>query len=244
MVTINYNREEQLLLSKAIPEKTDTYTPVSNKFIIDSIHQECENQGFVITNKRYVYNRKINNFLGFYSIQSTHESYERMIAFQNSYNKSKKVAFISGINVRVCGNGCVFGDNVFIRKHTGDVNTFLVQEIQHHLYKMNSEFESRVQFLEQLKYIDLPKRLMATLAGRMFIEYDLLPANSLSVLKDEIINPSFNYNSGENLYSFYQYCTYALKQIHPRLQIDKLNLLYEFVKDISDSYNDFYKTDK
>ena len=73
---------------------------------------------------------------------------------------------------------------------------------------------------------------MSELAGRMFIEENILQANQLSILKKEIHKPSFDYGGiGNSAYELYQHVTHALKGAHPLKSSKQFVKTHEFFND-------------
>lgn len=195
------------------PVETATYKPIGHKELVDTIENQLIEKGMFFTPK---YNSKQSGqiFMATYDIGKG--DFKQSLSCLNSYNKKTRVGIVTGTNTSVCDNGCLFGESKFLRKHTGNIQKELTKLIQNQINQMSDTFDKNLDWFEILKNKTLTSREMSELAGRLFIEEDLIQSNQLSILKGEINNPSFDYGgNNDTLYEFYQHITHSIKNTHP-----------------------------
>ena len=130
----------------------------------------------------------------------------------------------------VCGNGAMSKTDImtFDRKHTGDINIEFPIFIQNSLDDLDVLYNKMMMNFAKLKEVQLDRKLMSELAGRLFIEHDIISAEQMSTLKKEIEKPSFPQFIPENAYSLYQHTTYSIRNSHPSEIIEKYTNVHEF----------------
>lgn len=197
-------------LNTLIPEKTSTYTPVPHIDIINGIKAKIGGTNFT---EKYKQNGDGSVVVGTFTLQENTQI-NGQISFINSYNKRTKLGIITGAETFVCTNGMAIGELVQLRKHTGVVplDDFIVKGLEN----LQKDHVEVIKLMEQWKWITMSKKDMAELTGRLFIEDRVLSTSELTKLRKEISTPSYNYDAPEDsLYSFYQHCTHAIKEVHP-----------------------------
>lgn len=228
-----FSQVEQSIFNKELPLKTNTYTPVSHKSVITNIIQTLHDSGLEVSKKIYNESNNYDVITGTYLIEGKNNDFKRSLSFINSYNKKRKLGLVSGLSTMVCLNGCVSGDYKYQQKHQGDVNKQLQHEISLQIQNIDTEYEKLITWLNKLKLVTLTRKEMAELAGRMFIEEEILRTPQLNILKKEIIKPSFDYGgNSDEFYSFYQNCTCALKNAHPMESTKQHVQVYEFINNV------------
>jgi hypothetical protein len=208
----------ELILGASMPQQTRTYKPVSHKELIEKTYEEVDRAGFAISNEYYSIGKKGNQATGRYSITYGNDpDMTLMIAWQNSYDKSLSMKYAIGGHVFVCTNGCVSGDlGAFKKKHMGDIQTFTPPQIREYLNSAGETYEKLIRDKERMKEIEISKRVCSELAGRLFIEEEIITSTQLNILKREIENPSYNYGAPNTLWELYNGVTYALKESSPQ----------------------------
>lgn len=227
--------EECRLFDLPVPEQTNTYKPISYERGLSEMWDELEKLNLQVVSRRYVPNKDASQLITYFNIAMPgHDAYQMMIGQRNSYNKSMRLGLVSGANVFICGNGCIFGDVKYAQKHVGEVQWDFPVEIERHVNYIGEQFSDILERFRKLQHIPLTKREMAELAGRMFIEDEVISANELSKLKDEILVPTFDYSTGDyvfkndDAFGLYQASTLVLKDAHPYHNDRKLRVLSEF----------------
>lgn len=103
MISIEHiNREE--LFAIPLPAETDSYTPVSNKFILDTIDYMAKTMGLSLKAERFDSAKQGNMVVGNLNYEGTDPDMGLKIAFKNSYDKSRSFSIAAGSTVWVCLN--------------------------------------------------------------------------------------------------------------------------------------------
>lgn len=223
---MNYND----LILVPVPAKTDTYSPISHKNIVEEIKEEIDKKSLYVVNETYNVARGGNQLIGYMDIHSANTELGMRLAFRNSYDKSMSVAFVAGSTVWICSNGMISGEVKYLRKHTGEVASELKNKIVSGLNELERVFRLNESASVIMKDIEINKLDSAELAGRMFIEHDIIKSEQLSILKKEINDPSYNYNADNSLWQFYNNVTYAFKGAHPTNYIKQHIDFHNFIE--------------
>lgn len=222
-------REE--LFRIPVPTKTETYSPVSHKSIVSRIEKQLVANDLDLVKESFVANKYGEQVIGLMDIRSLRSDELGMrIAWRNSYDKSKTIAFAAGANAWICGNGMLFGDIQYIRKHTGNVLNELSDKISISINQLSGTLNEAVEYSILMKDIHVSKHSMAKMMGILFVEYNIITVRQMSVVKQQIVNSDFEDFKYENLWSFYNHVTFALKNTHPSQHMQKHLEFHNFVK--------------
>ena len=81
-----------------------------------------------------------------------------------------------------------------------------------------------------MKKITITERKQAELLGILYAEYEILSSEQMSIVKQQMDKPSYDYNCELNsLWAFYNHVTHALKKAHPRDWMDDQRKLHWFI---------------
>ena len=130
--------------------------------------------------------------------------------------KAMLAAFALGANIMICSNSVVTGEVSMIRKHTGTANQILTYGISEGIKQLGDNFLSIEKQLEEMKQIEISKRICAELVGRLYLEEEIITAHQLSAIKGELSFESYDYGVKDTLFNLYQATTHAMKSSHPR----------------------------
>lgn len=227
----NYQVTETDLYLAELPLETKSYKPVSHKEIIEKTKENLDIYGYKLNSEIYLANDKCTQVMGLYQIANMHDNEMCLeIAWMNSYDKTRTLKFAIGTRVFICSNGSVFGDRGhFKRKHTGEVKQITKENIQMFLEESSFVFNQMIKDKEDWKQKQISKRTCAELLGRMYAEEEIIKETQISIIKNEMITPSFDYEGADNsVWEFYNHCTHSLKNIHPTNYIKAHSNLYDF----------------
>ena len=128
-----------------------------------------------------------------------------------------------------CQNGCVSGDfGAFKKKHVGEIQTFTPQAITDYIKSAGEAFK-RIQIeREAMKQIEVDKRVISELIGRLYIEEELIQSTQLNIIQRELKKPTHNYGAEGSLWELYQFTTFSMKEIHPRLWMENHMNVHKF----------------
>jgi hypothetical protein len=222
METKTYNTTKELLITTPIPQQTRTYKPVSHNQLIDLTLNSIHQAGFNLDKELYSASSNGQIANGKFTISNVHDKEMQLqIGWQNSYNKQLTLKFAIGTKIFICQNGCVSGDHgTFKKKHAGEIQTFTPQAITEYIKASGEMFQRMQKQRDNMKQIELSKRKQAELVGRMLIEEEFIESTQLNIIEKELKRPSHDYGAQNSMWELYNYTTYAMKEVHPRLWMD------------------------
>jgi hypothetical protein len=230
-VDINEIRKVQLPMSSSDMRK---YQAVSHLDVIDSIKEELDKRGIGIVKENYKLGRFGQQLYGsFLTDMNVDSEMSSAVHFTNSYDKTKRLEIKSGALVLVCTNGMVriSESGSSSRKHVGAINVELASMIDEAMDNMEMEYKMLIEAKNHLKQVEVDMRRRAEIAGRLFMEKQILSVTQMSVFKNEFertTNP-FNDNSA---WTIYMNATQALKLSHPVSYISDHQKLHEFAMEV------------
>tara|TARA_R100000995_G_C3484522_1_gene126349 strand:- start:63 stop:923 length:861 start_codon:yes stop_codon:yes gene_type:complete len=220
------------LSQASFPNHGSTYTVIRHKFLIDASRSILRTHGFNIIDETYTATSNLNVAQGRYQIQSDKDSeLGMMFAWSNSYDKSTRFQCGIGAYVFVCNNGMVSGDLAsYARKHTGNADSEAFNHIMSQIKHADKYFSKLILDKDELKKICLNKKEQSELAGRLFMDEELIDATQMSCIKNEMSKPSYEYQADlDNAWTFYNHVTHALKKSHPRSWMTDQQKFHEFM---------------
>jgi hypothetical protein len=221
--------------SAPLPSHGKTYTVVSHKEVIDNSMKNLNKLGFTVTREIYRANLNAKVAQGIYHLAHSSSPLDSemgmMFAWTNSYDKSIRFQCGIGAHVFVCNNGLIHGDlATYSRKHTGTANADIALSISTQIGLANNKFNQLVKDKNDMKKFELSITKQSELMGRLFVQEKLLDTQQLSIVKEQIDNPSFNYGvDPETAWMFYNHVTHAFKQTHPRNWMDHQSKFHSFM---------------
>ena len=226
-------------MSAPVPVATETYSPISHGFFLDTITNEINNDGGLeVTGQRIYTNLSGQKLVGYTNVKhrgmenDPEFGLEMMIGYKNSYDKSMAAALAAGVNVMVCGNGVVAGDMLtFKRKHTGTIQNELVIKVSEAIISMKEGFGNLVLEIDIMKDYQLNTKQKAELMGVMYFEENMVTPNQLSVIKKEM--DKSDHFRGDTLWDLYNNVTESFKSSHPLNHIEDHMNLHKFMCDVA-----------
>ena len=221
------------LQSVPIPTDTTTYKHVSHAELDKLTRDGLSKTGFQLNNTSYLTARDGQIAIAKYFIDYGNDpDMKYMLVWQNSYNKQLSLKYIGGAVINICSNGLIYGDidSYFRKKHQSDIQVITPEIINEYITKGAEQFDELIQFKERLKQVEVTKRTCAELVGRMYIEEGIITANQLSIIKQEIIKPSFDYGTTNTAWNLMNDITFSLKQAHPSNYMKQHLQTSEFLK--------------
>lgn len=244
-VTLKANRED-VYNAPIIQQNSDTYTPVSNKLIMDLIEDKLRDNGLVVQSEEYRVARNnvgaIKGIIGSYNITTDDAEYGQKVMFRNSYDKSMSFAIVCGMQVWICSNGCISGEYQYRRIHKGiirdDNSSTTIDDVQDYIIggigALQNSFEHTAEQLNELKHFDVSPKEAYDIVGQLFFEIKAISITQMSIIQKEFENSrNFNHLGESNFTAFdlYNHITESLKTSHP----------LTYVKDHVDTHNLFEK---
>lgn len=223
---------EAELKTIATPNHGSRYTVISHGLIIDTIKTELQKNNIGIVKEVYRSTADGQIATGTVWLSRTNDpDISMMISWTNSYNKM--VRFMSVVGGYVHANEShIVGNNLttFSRKHTGDADKEAIETIENQISKAAFYFNNLVKDKDLMKQVVLTKQEQAELAGRLFIEFEYINKEQLGIVRDQIHECKFHYNSDPNsVWAFYNHFNYALIFGHPKTWMVQQSQLHNFL---------------
>lgn len=220
-----------------LPNSSDNmrgYQAISHIDVIDSIKEELDKKGLGVVKEVYKLGRFGQQMYG--TILTDMKSDNDMgggIHFINSYDKTRRLEIRSGSIVFICSNGMVRMSNMSkdARKHVGAIGIELAFMIDEAVNTMETEYKYLIEAKNKLKEVTISKQLEAELAGRLFMEQQILSVTQMSVLKQELEKVNTPFGDG-TAWNFYNGVTQSLKLSHPVDYIKDHQKLHEFAMEV------------
>lgn len=241
---MGYNKPKETtrnyLENAPLPNHGKSYTVISHKQVIDSTIQLLQDSGFVIQKELYRANMNANVAQGIYHILPINtvdptimeeKELGMMFAWTNSYDKSTRFQCAIGAYVMVCHNGMVAGDMMnFRRKHTGSADHDIRMQISNQIKNGEKYYKRILADRDAMRNTALSLQEQAEIAGRLYINEDILDAAQMSCVKAELEKPTYDYECDqENAWTFYNHVTHALKKAHPRDWLSDSQNFHDFM---------------
>ncbi len=214
------------VITVPVPAPTDSYIPVSNKHLIDSVKDHLSSNGFSVCNEQYELSKNGLQMFGSMSI-STNNTDSVMVkefGFRNSYDKSLPVGFVSGSRVLVCSNLMFRGDIILMRKHTLNVYEDFEKLLLKAVSGINTQFNSIQEEYEKLNKITLSDTEAAHLTGEMYFKNKIKDTH-VSIIRKEWKNTYTN----KTAWDFCQCTTEALKKHSVRSGMNMITQSYNYL---------------
>ena len=124
----------------------------------------------------------------------------------------------------------VSGEIQYIRKHTGSVVQELNQKTTTAINQLGEHFQKMLRHSSQLHNIEMTKEQYAELIGRLYIIDKVIIPTQLSVIREEIEEPTFENFRDMNAWSLYNHVTYSLKNSHPTTYLTQHTEFHNFME--------------
>lgn len=214
---------EAEIIGVPIPKRTKSYTPVSHKFIIDTVKDEVTKRDYKIYAIDYRTSNKSQRVMGLYKLlpdwfdskNIEPDGLIETIAFRNSYDKSMAFSTASGANVFICANGLFTGELIYSKKHWMDVDQQVRPKIIEAFDKMEVNFGKAQEFRSELKMIEISERVRAELLGRLIFELKVLTSTQINVIKEQ--RRFSEHFAGDTAWDLFNNVTESLKRSNPIL---------------------------
>jgi len=200
-----------------VPEKTETYTPLSNLEVIRQVRNKAGRMGYDISMERYLMNKKRSQFFGTFVLENEEGGISSQIGVCNSYDKTRSAIVALGASVHRCSN-LSFSTFKKFRKHTGDVHGDFEDMVENAFGRVEDETQRIRQRYNLLREVDLNDEDAAYLLGRLL--YDLqVPVTLVNATKKSLLNDDFVFGN-DTWFDFHMHLTDALKESHPRNMVE------------------------
>ena len=230
-VDIDEIRKVQLPMSSSDMRK---YQAIAHLDVIDSIKEELDRRGIGIVKENYKLGRFGQQLYGnFITNVNVDGEMAASVSFTNSYDKTKRLECISSATVLVCSNGLMRNRQIAgsSRKHVGAINVELAFMVEEAMNSLETEYAMLVEAKNKFKQIEISKQRQAELAGRLFMEQEILSVTQMSVFKNECERKTNPFND-DSAWMLYMNASEALKLSHPVDYIKDHQKLHEFAMEV------------
>lgn len=210
------------VISVPVPAQTNSYIPIGNKYLIDSVKGNLHSKGFSINNEQYELSKNGLQMFGSLCIATNNTVMVKQFGFRNSYDKSLPVGFAAGSKVLVCSNLMFRGDIILMRKHTLNVLEDFEKILTEAVSNIDIQFDAIQIEYDKLNSIPLSDIGAAQLAGELYFKNKIRDTH-IAIIKKEWKETYKN----KTAWDFCQCTTEALKKHTVR---NGMNIL-------TDSYN-------
>jgi hypothetical protein len=194
----------------AVPERTETYIPVSHQELITRVKKAgMLHYGREPISQKLETNQRGQQLFGSMVFPSDSKGSDISIGFRNSYDKTLPIGLCAGSQITVCSNLMFVGDIVKLRKHTQNIEDdmdALIAELFTQTDKLHSKAEEDARYMND-----------NVLNGRQLKE----------ATKQWFDSQVFK---SRNLWSAYNACTEALKTSHPSNALENYTKLHTFTE--------------
>lgn len=221
----DWTTTREFLLEIPRPEETKSYTPIAHSVFINELREELDKRGYTVAEERYLHANKGQILTGNFRVTNGDSEMMPMINFTNSYNKMRRAEIWAAAMVLVCKNGMMGKTSTghYSRKHSGTALEDVRQKMIEVVASLDEEFQRLKKNAEEMKQIELDKKVIAQLVGDMYINESLIKAEQLSILSNEI-HHSINFK-GNTVWDFYNHVTESYKHNHP-MDYDKQHIKF------------------
>lgn len=225
-----YQVPQSKLLAVVPPTDTRTYKAISHGQLIDLTLEGIHSSGFQLGRQSYSMAREGQVANGHYTITDVADSEMQIqIGWQNSYNKSLTLKWAMGVHIFICSNGAISGDmGAFKKKHQGSVQEYTPQAISEYIKTAAEVFVNLQKQRDQMKNIEMTKRTIAELLGRMVIDEEIITSTQLNIINRELKKPTYDYGAPNSMWEVYQFVTFSMRELHPSLWMDTHMKAHDF----------------
>ena len=212
------------VLSVSVPPQTDSYVPVSNKHLIDSVKNQLSSNGLSVSGEQYEISKNGLQMFGSMSISTNSSVMVKEFGFRNSYDKSLPVGFVSGSKVLVCSNLMFRGDIILMRKHTLNVYSDFEKLLSQAVSGINTQYNAIQEEYEKMNRINVSDKEAAHLTGEMYFKNKIKDTH-VSIIKKEWKDTYTN----KTAWDFCQCTTEALKKHSVRNGMNMITQSYNYL---------------
>lgn len=219
-----------------VPEKTETYTPISHFELANRITTVSQDMlsDYVLVGESYGIARKGNQLFAVLKFQGESKEMAMSVAFRNSYDKSMSFGLAFGAQVFVCDNLALTGDIVVMRKHSKTIMDTLDDTIIANIFRAKQAYQKILFDSDKLKRRSLEDKQAFGLMGLLF-GLDLVSPRQITKLKQEWLSPTHEEFQSRNAWSFLNATTDALKSTAPLDIMERNAKAYQVINDVVDA---------
>ena len=228
----NITKEE--LYNVIVPQKTNYYTPIHHRDVIESILEEIDKNNFRVVKEEYRVASKGHKLIGYFDLDANDSEFGIRVAFRNSYDKSMSFALVSGNFVAICSNGMITGEYSMKRKHTGLADYIADNYIHDTISQVGDIFEEIKRDSLLFKSQSIDEKNSAQWIGELLIKEEIINGMQAGIVREQLYHSEkFNTipNNDFSVWDLYNHVTESLKRSHPLTYIADHCNLHKFMLD-------------
>lgn len=214
---------------------------VSHGFIIENVLDQLTKHGYSIEEEMYRANLEGTTAEGTYlvSYNNPDEDMNMMFAWSNSYDKSAKFKFTIGGSLKESMNLFVAVDTTNSGpKSIRTIEQETIQNIFSLVINAQSHFDNLDKDVSIMKNILLTESQVNQFIGSLYLQYDIISTEQISIIKKEMDKPSFDYGVDPNsLWAVYNNVSHSLKKANPKNRLNLQSQLQTIVNTTFDLIN-------
>ena len=209
---------KQAMFDVPVPASTRTYGAIPNLDLYQFVRNKIESNGLSISNETFRTDMGGQVMLCQLHISTNDLGMDQMIAFWNSYNKTKAVRFATGSIVRVCMNGMMWTDGeIESHRHYRDNWQNIQERLEMAIDGCHHKFEQCKALRKHWKQIPINYDNTAKLAGKLYFDDIISPRMLADVKRETTESEHFAYVNADgqlrgNMWQFYNNCTEGMKR--------------------------------
>jgi len=217
------------------PPATNSFTPISHydfvALIQDTSDKVLTPQGYHLDNVKVATVKDHMRLFGTMTFQKDRGDMKLAIGFRQALDKSMAAGIALGGNVTICDNMMIVGQEVVVRKHTGDIHGKLRDKIVLTLFDVDSVWNGIQEDHQKMVNVRMSDDAAFSHYGRAF-GHGLLGPRHFTDCIDEWKKPKFDH--GENtLWKWYNCGTQVFKNLPMHKTMKKHRELHHFSKEIA-----------
>jgi hypothetical protein len=214
---------------------------VSHGFIIENVLDQLTKHGYSIEKEMYRANLEGTTAEGVYlvSYNNPDEDMNMVFAWSNSYDKSAKFKFAIGGSLKESMNLIVAVDATNSGpKSIRTIEQETIQNIFSLVINAQSHFDNLDKDVSIMKSILLKESQVNQFIGSLYLQYDIISTEQISIIKKEMDKSSFNYGVDPNsLWAVYNNVSHSLKKANPKNRLNLQSQLQTIVNTTFDLIN-------
>ena len=228
----SYGASLNEVLMVPVPEKTDTYQPVSNRDLLDLIDERSDKLvGLPVKRREFGLSQKGQQMFGTYTFDVGDGDRGLSIGFRNSYNKTLSVGVVTGASVFVCSNLCFSGDAFkVVKKHTLNVWRSVTDVIDGAILTAADNYRALDADFSAWKSVEIKEMRGAEIIGRALYDGVLAPQQATIAMGDWR-TPRHDEFSERTAWSIYNCFTEAVKKGPAGAQINRSTKVHDWFRE-------------
>jgi len=217
MNNVKYAASREALKNLPITYTGENYSPIPHDSVIKAIDEMLSERGIVVQSELLTQAQSGQKVIGRLQLKHGNDpDIGAELSWKNSLDGSMSFGLAVGARTFICSNGSVYGDiGIVKRKHSGDANITIYAEIETAISSLKDSYELQIERKTKMREKRITSRTTASLVGELFLQDKILSNTQMSILKQEILKPTYDYKADGSAWDFYQKCTHAIRDSHP-----------------------------